>query len=41
MSSTTQSDWSETYDKYIEFRLDNGDKIVITEEKFLENHYEK
>ena len=41
MSSTTQSDWSETYDKYIEFRLDNGDKIIITEEQFLENYYGK
>ena len=41
MSSTTELDWSETYDKYIEFRLDNGDKIIVTEEQFLENYYGK
>ena len=41
MSSTTQSDWSETYNKYIEFILDNGDKIIVTEEQFLENYYGK
>ena len=41
MSSTTQVDWSEVYDKYIEVRLENGDKIVITEEHFLENYYGK
>lgn len=40
MSSTTQSDWSETYDNYIEFRLDNGDRITITEEELLEKYYE-
>ena len=28
-------------DKYIEFRLDNGDKIIVTEQQFLENYYGK
>jgi hypothetical protein len=41
MSSTTNFDWSKSYDKYIEILLDNGDKITITEKEFLEKHYGK
>jgi len=40
MSSTTSYDWSNTYDKYIEVILENGDRITITEDKLLEEYYE-
>ena len=40
MSSTTSYDWSDTYDKYIEVILENGDRITITEDKLLEEYYE-
>ena len=39
MSSTTEMDWSNTYDKYVELILENGDKVVITENNILEDYY--
>jgi hypothetical protein len=39
MSSTTEMDWSNTYDKYVELILENGDKVVITEKNILEDYY--
>ena len=40
-AATPESNWDDTYDKYLVIVLQNGDRITLTEEKILNDYYKK